>query len=591
MWTHAKPYLQDELTVRSIDYHARVALYRSLNIGRAVAMVGSGATASHGKPTWSELAAKAVRYGTKILYPDGERPPRWSNEIEQLERELQMLICPKDLPVGWDAGDEETRLAKFFGDFNVDQAARTSLLVDLFGIQRDNSQPILEVLDDLLGLVEKSDVMRERNRRKNDNGEWLEEELKKLLEEIRESSEPKDPRRIEQLVRKRLRDENTSESLSIKLRRQLCSFLADDDGAARAIGNGQPDQKIDVLQSMIGDLKLKRFLTLNYDVEIERSVLERSQNLKANTDGAFEHLVEAPLTSSDSRRSASAHVEFATGAQRIATSSTFTEETIGELVNFSAYAHGWGRQIFHLHGRIDEPESLILTQSDYLRRYAKDEVARRTFDEARELLFSGNDLLFVGVGMGEADVLKPLRQFAARQLARSQRQSQIFALMPSSYDKNWYRSNAEQAVTLKSNYGVSTIFYGSGTEQKDVAFREEMRAHDDALKALGGIAASIFKGALDDPAPVIVDKANEHEVAAAGETTVAQDKLFEPQQELANLERDYPIQRRPLASDDASKESPQPELIENFSRRISSLRKRIESARAEDGVSGVVCRA
>ncbi|MEO0992038.1 MAG: hypothetical protein AAFX00_13970, partial [Pseudomonadota bacterium] len=61
MWTHLKPYLKEELTTASISRHARVALYRALNLRRLIAMTGSGVTRAFGMPDWKDLSILFAR--------------------------------------------------------------------------------------------------------------------------------------------------------------------------------------------------------------------------------------------------------------------------------------------------------------------------------------------------------------------------------------------------------------------------------------------------------------------------------------------------------------------------------------------------
>jgi len=60
MWTHLQPHVDETLTADSIQRHARLSIYRAINMGRIVAMAGSGITRAYGLPSWDSLGAFLV---------------------------------------------------------------------------------------------------------------------------------------------------------------------------------------------------------------------------------------------------------------------------------------------------------------------------------------------------------------------------------------------------------------------------------------------------------------------------------------------------------------------------------------------------
>ncbi|WP_066663759.1 SIR2 family protein [Sphingomonas sp. CCH9-H8] len=65
--------------------------------------------------------------------------------------------------------------------------------------------------------------------------------------------------------------------------------------------------------------------------------------------------------------------------------------------------------IYHLHGRVDRPETMIAADSEYNRLYRSEGIARTAFDHAYDTLIVGNPILFVGSGLTEADLNRVLR--------------------------------------------------------------------------------------------------------------------------------------------------------------------------------------
>src|SRR5262245_51105740 len=54
-WPYAEDELMRLLSPELIESHASAQLSRALNIGRLIAVVGSGVTNAYGKPTWARL--------------------------------------------------------------------------------------------------------------------------------------------------------------------------------------------------------------------------------------------------------------------------------------------------------------------------------------------------------------------------------------------------------------------------------------------------------------------------------------------------------------------------------------------------------
>ena len=222
-----------------------------------------------------------------------------------------------------------------------------------------------------------------------------------------------------------------------------------------------PDAKIDQgdwsdpIKTIIDDLKINRLVTLNYDTELERYFLQK----KAYKVEKEDHLL-MPNQEVKSRKVAERRNGF--GARF--TSVTLEKNIVGKLLHFAASSKRNHSYIFHLHGRGDCAEGLILTESDYQELYVRSSASRRAFSEGIDTLFSGNDVLFLGVGMNESDLLKPLRQFVSESQDISLRHHGILALL--SEDRKPQRTE-EQALKLHTKYGVKSMFYDPKTKDLD----------------------------------------------------------------------------------------------------------------------------
>ncbi len=200
----------------------------------------------------------------------------------------------------------------------------------------------------------------------------------------------------------------------------------------------------DPLYEMRETLGIRRFLTINYDFEFERFLNERLGYRDADNDVG----------------NTQASKRMRDGFGGFAEVSNATEDELGQLVAFASVSNPSGVHVLHLHGQSASPESIVLTEADYQRRYLGKTARRRSFHEALEALFVGNSVLFVGVGMNEADLLQPFRQFASvtreNTALRGPRHGKSFALLP--FQDN-SRSSAK-ALELDQTYGVSSRFYG-----------------------------------------------------------------------------------------------------------------------------------
>lgn len=145
----------------------------------------------------------------------------------------------------------------------------------------------------------------------------------------------------------------------------------------------QPDA--DPLAALIR-LPISRFITTNYDCEIEHSLVQaRRRPCSFTPDSCFhEQLAIFPFARMP-------HVE---------------------------------DMVFHCHGRFDLPDSIIATEHDYRARYhdnsyGEPERARAgtavqpspAYQQTLNLLLGSNSVLIVGYGLGDDDLLRPLRMF------------------------------------------------------------------------------------------------------------------------------------------------------------------------------------
>lgn len=192
------------------------------------------------------------------------------------------------------------------------------------------------------------------------------------------------------------------------------------------------DRHLDPLWAMALPLGIRRFLTFNYDFEIER-LLEDREYRRAR----------------DSNRLRS------DGMGGRVSDHSFDRERADDLFGFALDVDDVDASVYHLHGRATRHERLVVTERDYQELYIRNDNHRETVDEAIRTAFAADPIMLVGLGMTEADVLHTLRQFMSDDTKARERRAS--ALMPATASR---RARAQSAATMLLRYGVHVIHYG-----------------------------------------------------------------------------------------------------------------------------------
>lgn len=189
------------------------------------------------------------------------------------------------------------------------------------------------------------------------------------------------------------------------------------------------------------ELPISRFVTTNYDIELELALSARHPDLR-------------PRYGIDvtERRGK-------TDSPQPLLSFTQKPEYYDQMAAFSlANIPGAQNMVFHCHGRYDELETVIATEADYQQWYLREgDPAADTFRQSLRLLFGSNPIFFVGFGMEDHDLLSALRLLNAGDPATQRtRARHLFALMPEAAGDERARDRNEQ---LYERYGVNIIPY------------------------------------------------------------------------------------------------------------------------------------
>jgi hypothetical protein len=197
-------------------------------------------------------------------------------------------------------------------------------------------------------------------------------------------------------------------------------------------------------------LRINRFLTTNYDMDIERLFRDRGYVTPAE-DGRDAWI-------RDERRPA--RTDRLDGLGGRSRDLVLTRSDHGRLLDFATQDRPGRPQLVHLHGRatVADGDDVVVTEQDYQALYQREDDHRQPMDVARRVTFGGNPLLFVGLGMGEDDILRPLRQFMGQESRLGDRLA--VAIMPG---RKVREARLLEQMTLLNRYGVYGIYYGAAT--------------------------------------------------------------------------------------------------------------------------------
>lgn len=185
------------------------------------------------------------------------------------------------------------------------------------------------------------------------------------------------------------------------------------------------------VKPLLESLGINRFATLNYDFELERALMLRWDERGTLRDGGEVRdrlLIGRPVeevgtilsmigTQGSGRRIT--REEPATCLSRVmgdgltVKSDIVDRERPDRLLEFAIGSSEVNRHILHLHGRADEPGSMVFDIGDYDERYRRDDLFRNPFEHGMRVLFAGNPILFVGLGMTETEVNDKLQYFVS----------------------------------------------------------------------------------------------------------------------------------------------------------------------------------
>ena len=213
----------------------------------------------------------------------------------------------------------------------------------------------------------------------------------------------------------------------------------------------------DPIDTIVRVLGLRRLLTVNYDLELER-YFRRHLRFNIQSDEERPDTGDAFLIEDEQDRD----VFFNSTGSRLVRAE-MQRTSASELLDF-AIPHDEDVHLYYLHGRANFPSriernSLILSEGDYQRHYLENNLVRRGFDESLRALFAANTVIFLGIGMNEVDLLRPLRQFVSDDQKWRRTSGGPIVILNSMTESMQGRNDESRAAELNVTFGAKAIFY------------------------------------------------------------------------------------------------------------------------------------
>ena len=404
MWTYRHPFKSLNATPESIRYHAQTELFRAVNTGRTVAFVGSGLTTPYGRLSWGEFARVAVLecdglYVELVTPEQRSLPP----EATEIRRAIWAALNKYD-PVAFSSKEEPVPIALAYTDEVPADIGLLQLCEDLVEAlgQPDflraltarvfNARSASKFSLRVLMLCGKCKIYNDLIELLGDDDRFLDQKLRKSHPPFNSDNYIEwfssfDWRAALAEFENFLGKNSRKESFNWK------DFFKRIHESGRVGLDVDEEDPIADVSSMF---RIEHFITLNYDNEIER-FFKRHHDfavVEPSPGSVSEQFQESPY------------------GTRLRIDSV-DGDRLSSLAEFAILPAISKSSILHAHGHANDEESLIITERDYQTRYLSSHASRQAFEEALTMLFRGNHILFVGIGMSESDLLRPLRQFMA----------------------------------------------------------------------------------------------------------------------------------------------------------------------------------
>lgn len=437
-WPHAASRLRDELDLSHLEDQAIRILARATRTERLVAFVGAGASVAYGRLAWANLM--------RSLFESIEHGPKVPQDHETITASLRRAKASKAWRNAsqyvWDGLHGFTA----YGDHVIkaqilDMALRASVSADpadpaeVAGPDADGQgvrDLVKQELEDFHGFL-RSLVFRWHGKegracyRKLVANEAARSRAAGPQRTVRDGGHPWDARGLRGVLNVLLGLPSAAGDAVAEAStpggdvERLYSALS-----RQSVGVDSP------LSSVVRDWSIRRFVTTNYDHEIERALEAQGFARAGSRTGPASGNMQSSVNFGRTQSAQALKLAFE-GPRRHA-------------------------EILHLHGNVSQPRSLVLTEEQYQRLYLQEHPTRDLITNAALAVFAANPIIFIGSDAGEEDVIRPMRQFMTGEGHRSDRMA--VALFPALKARD---ERAKRAVTLLLRHGVYAVHFGWAT--------------------------------------------------------------------------------------------------------------------------------
>ncbi|MBL8558731.1 MAG: SIR2 family protein [Hyphomonadaceae bacterium] len=239
----------------------------------------------------------------------------------------------------------------------------------------------------------------------------------------------------------------------------------------------------DPLKKVADELMVRRFMTVNYDWELERLLLypdKMAQTARHYTadlgvgEGLLERHPDEPGGALSRRMPDGRYVA----------SEVYAVHASARLFDFALNSADHSAYVLHLHGRADAPDQMVAREPDYHRTYRRDSGNPRALERALDVALTGNPILVLGLGMGEIELTRTFKQLVAEGRVTPDRPAFILSACTSEDETQAWR----QEAAFFQQFGVYVLHYGQAScpggasLSRHVSFLRQARARARAFR-------------------------------------------------------------------------------------------------------------
>jgi len=223
------------------------------------------------------------------------------------------------------------------------------------------------------------------------------------------------------------------------------TLLNDMEAAARALPDASKQRIVSTKADFLWRAEVYKE---GLGVEYRRFLRRRFRKVMAEIDPCITHVVRLPfshiLTTNYDTCLEQAHQRYS--AVEYDDPDWMDKAEMREFL-FTFY-HAPRRSYIHLHGRYDQPDSVVLSHSDYVKRYViSDEAAQRLL-----ILFATHRIVFIGFSLSDPALMQILERVNSR-LAVGDVKHYVFLAEESAENADFERRR------LQKMYGIEPIFF------------------------------------------------------------------------------------------------------------------------------------